>query len=619
MKPYMIKIFIIILLYGLNNGLAFQNEDSHYHADTLSIHQAQKNNYRYLGDLLSYSQGLWIRDSEMLGQWASCRIRNSHVNQVLLLVDGQPINDPWTGTHNLNLVPVEMIDRIEVFPGLNPFGKTAIGGIVNVVSRNLDSYKPFTKVVYRSGKNGFSDLDVTFGQKLSSKLEIISGVLLQKYGELIPSQTYSAQKTRAKIQYRPLSNLTFRYSVLHNKYNLDLPYTFPVPGDTLDFTTPHRKRIQYNHSFQGEWNFWKLGNRINIYHTAASQENYDKPLSLRVTIPTYQTSIQFLQNLKDQPIHLTWGLETQLMRLQIPDSTQLNETINRGFLLGVLPFTSSFKTLFQLHAHRSTDGIWRLLPAAQMNFVPFQNTELYLGYSQGIRDPSLGERFGYIDWSVMPVTHNQAEGLLYAHPFVTNPELKPETSETVDIGLQCSINPRFQLGLKSFLRTTHHLIEIDTNSSDYQYVNKGGAHFKGIEGQIHWNLWRNLDVNLSLFLQESTADDGGNLLERPNVWAHSGIYWHHTFFRGDLDVFLHLNYRFFSEYWSLIVDTLSEPYSQMNGPAHLLDIKISFIIIKRGSFTFAVDNIFDTGIHKISLFPMPGRSTRIGFSWELFD
>ena len=247
------------------------------------------------------------------------------------------------------------------------------------------------------------------------------------------------------------------------------------------------------------------------------------------------------------------------------------------------------------------------------------NSELQIGYHQGIRDPSLGERFGYVDWSMIPVTENQSEGMLLTQTLTANSSLNPETSETVDMGWRWTVNPGLKMSLQSFLRTSHNLIEIDMSTENTQYVNRTKNHFKGIEGQIYWHLMRDLDVKLGFLIQKSTADDGGNLLERPNILFHTAFFWQHSFFKDDLNVFFHLNYRFLSEYWCLNVENFPESYPQINGPAHLLDVKVSMIVIKRGSITFAIDNVLDTEIHKISLFPMPGRSTRIGFAWELFD
>ncbi|MFC1501909.1 TonB-dependent receptor plug domain-containing protein [bacterium] len=612
----------VFLFYGfmlINDGIGSPCPDSLYLAHQIKITDAQKYNYRYLGDILSHVPGLWIRDTGLPGQWSSGRIWGCYDNQLILLIDGQILNDPWTGSHDLNLIPVEMIERVEVYPTMNPFARTAIGGVVNIVSKNITSNKPYTKIVYRSGKDAFSDLDVTFGQKLSSKLDIISGVILKKYGESIPSEKYSAQKTRAKIRFRPSENLFFGYSVLHNKYDVDIPYSFPVAGDTILLTSPHRKRIQYNHLLQMDWNVWKLKNSLTIDYTTISQENYDKPLSLRKIIPVHRTGIQLKQNYSIQNMHLTWGLETKYYHLQIPDSTKYKESTTHAFLMGEFLLSPEVNTLFQIQAHRSFDNKWSILPAFQFQWSGLKHLALWAGYSQSLREPSLGERFGYLDWIRIPVTLNQIQGMEHAHPYSPNSSLQPETSQTIDAGTLWRISPQFHVKLRGYYRWIRNLIEIESGPEEWQYINGADNQFSGIEGEIEWNFWHSFQARLTLHIQKATDSNGNNLLERPNFLSNTAITWQRPLFKGDLDVFLRLNYRFISDYWNYITGNPADAYLQINGPAHLLDFKATFFISKRGGFTFAVDNILGTEIATVSNFPLPGLSTRIGFSWELFE
>jgi len=66
--------------------------------------------------------------------------RSSGQSRVLVLLDGQPINDPYLGAVNWTAVPVDEVDRVEVVRG--PFsalyGGNAMGGVVNVLTRPVD-------------------------------------------------------------------------------------------------------------------------------------------------------------------------------------------------------------------------------------------------------------------------------------------------------------------------------------------------------------------------------------------------------------------------------------------------------------------------------------------------
>lgn len=73
-------------------------------------------------------------------------------NHVLLLLDGQILNEPWDGTAYFErglAVPWEMIDHIEVVlgPGSILYGSNAMLGVVNVVTRTAHDYGTFRATI----------------------------------------------------------------------------------------------------------------------------------------------------------------------------------------------------------------------------------------------------------------------------------------------------------------------------------------------------------------------------------------------------------------------------------------------------------------------------------------
>jgi iron complex outermembrane receptor protein len=63
--------------------------------------------------------------------------RGSGQARVLVLVDGQPVNDSYTGQVNWTTMPVEEVERVEVVRGSFSalYGGNAMGGVVNVLTR----------------------------------------------------------------------------------------------------------------------------------------------------------------------------------------------------------------------------------------------------------------------------------------------------------------------------------------------------------------------------------------------------------------------------------------------------------------------------------------------------
>lgn len=75
------------------------------------------------------------------GTQADVGIRGAGFNGTLVLVDGQPANDPQSNHHSFDLdVPVAAVERIEILagPGSAVWGSGPVGGAVNIVTRGAN-------------------------------------------------------------------------------------------------------------------------------------------------------------------------------------------------------------------------------------------------------------------------------------------------------------------------------------------------------------------------------------------------------------------------------------------------------------------------------------------------
>ncbi len=106
-----------------------------------------------------------MRHSGPLGQ-KTVSIRGTHTSQVLIIVDGIPINDPQTGTADLSLVPAKNIERIEIHKGSasSRFGSGAIGGAI-IIYTKADNQNT-SRFSIKSGAYGFYDILPAITRKL---------------------------------------------------------------------------------------------------------------------------------------------------------------------------------------------------------------------------------------------------------------------------------------------------------------------------------------------------------------------------------------------------------------------------------------------------------------------
>jgi iron complex outermembrane receptor protein len=92
----------------------------------------------WLTDLLKMDPSIDVRERGVDGTQADVHIRGGSFGQTLVLINGQRVNDPQSGHHNLDLpLPVEAVDRMEVLRGSGStlYGSDAVGGAINVITR----------------------------------------------------------------------------------------------------------------------------------------------------------------------------------------------------------------------------------------------------------------------------------------------------------------------------------------------------------------------------------------------------------------------------------------------------------------------------------------------------
>lgn len=97
--------------------------------------------FRSLPEILQWVVGLDVRRRGIDGVQADIGLRGTDHNGTLLLVDGEPMNDPQSNHHAASLdVPKDAIERIEILagPSAAAFGAGAVGGVVNVVTRGAN-------------------------------------------------------------------------------------------------------------------------------------------------------------------------------------------------------------------------------------------------------------------------------------------------------------------------------------------------------------------------------------------------------------------------------------------------------------------------------------------------
>ena len=105
-----------------------------------------------LADLLSETEGVFVRRFGGAGDRAEVTIRGSTPSQVVVAIDGVRANSTLTGGLDLTRACLPLLERVEVTRGAGSaqLGSGAIGGTVNLVTRAAEA-EPDTRAVFRGG------------------------------------------------------------------------------------------------------------------------------------------------------------------------------------------------------------------------------------------------------------------------------------------------------------------------------------------------------------------------------------------------------------------------------------------------------------------------------------
>jgi outer membrane receptor for ferrienterochelin and colicin len=184
-------------------------------------------------------------------------------NRVLLLLDGRPAITPESGGALWNLVPLGAIDRVEVIKGAysSLFGSSAMGGIVNVITKTPDTiahtdvklyYGFYNRAPAYADYDKFNDfhgVDLTHSSKLHKVSYVFNLAAKSNDGhrEKTAFETYNGF---GKILYAFSPNRNMQLSAMYSDINNDTPATWL--STTHSYTVAAYRKDDTQH--RREWN-----------------------------------------------------------------------------------------------------------------------------------------------------------------------------------------------------------------------------------------------------------------------------------------------------------------------------------------------------------------------------
>ncbi len=580
-------------------------------------------------DALRLSQGLTVFSNGGPGSSASVRIRGSNADQVLVLIDGAIMNSATLGNFNFANLTTDNVERIEILRGAQSmlWGADAMGGVINITTKKGTDV-PSANAFFEYGS--FSSIREG-GQVSGQKGPIDFTAALSRWDYTGFSQVNYRRgaserdgfhnwqaSTRIGVTLPHEGRLDLNFRLLQGKVNFDNGFS---PGFDVLGATSNSQQFVYSASYQQPiTNWWNqvltVSRQTETLDTnpGTTQRNVltgavSIPFGSRSEINTLANRIEWQHNFQvGKPLLLTAGYqfrEQQGENINLgTGTTDISNRIissNAGFAQAQL---NLWDRVFATGGIRQDEynvfGSATTYRATAGYLHQETGTKVRGSYATGFRAPTINQLF---------------------FPDFGNPDLKPEKSQSMDVGLdQYLLDNRLTLSASYFWNRFRDLIVSQQSATacgigpfgpNFCAQNIGLVSAKGWEASLKYVLVRDLPWIKSLDIQaqytntltRNLSQQPGNRVPRMPVDQWSIILSYQPI--DPLQVSLEGRY-------------VGSRFEDINNqqPLRVFDVWnliANYDVTKNAQVYFRAENLFNEKYEEILNFGMPVRSIFGGF------
>jgi outer membrane receptor protein involved in Fe transport len=581
-------------------------------------------------------------------------------NRVLLLLDGRPSLTGDSKGALWSLIPVSIIERVEVVKGAfsSLYGSSAIGGVVNVITKK-PTYKPYTAININGGFYQKLNDSLKFNDKLQSftGLNVLHSDSYKKFSYLLnvdykqndgyAQQTdYNFYSGLGKFTYDLFGNRDLEFTVQYTKSESGYPHYWRVPPG--GYAQPYKTDTTYlgdkiqkeTQSFDLNYNAianskTKYSSRFYYYKLySKSVYNPNNAVSIQYGDPgkefdTYITSYNFGNisqvdyNISDKH-YLISGIDMQWNVVRSSPESILygnQQQYNIGafaqeqwniFSKNNIPVLTStlggrfdFNKFIGSFEEKQFSPKLSLLYSPQSKSVILDNTSYRFLVGSAFRSPSIAELYF-------------KKELFGGFDFVYNPNLKPEQMTSIEFGFRKQYKARFNLDVSVFYNLYDNLIQYvnisPSPNGPFQVQNVAKAQIKGFEFYIDYNSTMNLFKEKFHygFEFDYTYLDARDL--SPNRTDEFLPYKPKHLFNSSINLGIFgFNYNINGKYVSKIDEVIFFKYEEPKA-YFLLNMKLSKTIGKHVSLFVAVNNLTDQFYQELERIVAPNRNFNSGIN-----
>ncbi|MBU1629431.1 MAG: TonB-dependent receptor [Gammaproteobacteria bacterium] len=548
-------------------------------------------------ELLKNVSGVNVASYGTLGAQNSISIRSSSSSQVLILIDGRPINRPSTGEVDLSLIPVENIERIEIVKGpvSSLYGANALGGVINIITKT-------------SLEEVNAQASLSAGSFNTKSYSVVGGARVKNLGFLITGGYNSSDGARRNSDCLT-RNFSFKTDLESERYSLGflcdyLEQEKGVPGST-SWLTPKAKQkdeikgLDFNCKVA-------LTERLNL--SGKAYHNYSWNL-YKGTPNDEEKPME--NNTLGGEVQLDFDLSKRffiLGGLNLAEDSAKTQNINGKhtaqksavYIQGEIDLSDRLKATIGLRYDDHSVYKDKLNPRIAVLSKYGEKTDFRLSYGTAFRAPTMNDLYWHEDWG-------------WGMGMFGNPDLTSENSKSYEFGVEHRFSDNL-LGRVNFFRNNiEDLIEWAADDpsnpfSPWRPQNIATAYFEGLEQEMkivfddHWSLGLGY-THLEARGKKRGETEYEVLQYRPEDKGEAKLEYKNE---NGLGVGLSLEYTG-SRY------TSNKPINSVYDleAYTLLGLRVSQKM-EKGDVFLKIDNISDIQYQMRKDYPMPGQSITAG-------
>jgi outer membrane cobalamin receptor len=588
--------------------------------------------YEYVGNVLETFPGTYIRNMASAGQYNQINIRGQDWRNVAVLQDGRLMNDPASGIYNLYQYTTEYADRVELITGPRAFlyGLNSTAGAVNILTRNYNSNRPFTKLNFSMSAYGYAATDGTFSQNLSRKLNLTLGFQFQGVDGRFLNSLDEAWNGRAKVRYNVSHDLNIILSEYFTSSKTDLNGGIDVSRST------------------------ELGrNPFSIQAIVMNAESYEKVTRNDVELSVVGTFLKDSTNVTTLNFYYSnnfreyrdeenrYSPSNGIFIMSDHTSSWMGARLSQNFDTELQRFSAGMNIELRqvegsptIGRRRNTIGsAWgkeELLLGEFLTIAGYGRIDSYLDNQYGsagadatLRLGSAVSLFGGASFSHrMP---NYME-LYWTDSTVTRPqEPVAEYHRALELGAQITGADGNDLRVAYFHRTVQDPIRFVPTSGTYVFptfsvANGASIATNGMEARLRLRVWMLSIEGIGTYVTQVQGDN--TLRDLPKLSVSGGIYFWNTLLNNHLNLKTGFRGRYQSGQSGELFNPEALAYVPNTGTQIGYGSSVDFFLVAHIADAYVHliwENLLDTQYYNTPFYPVGDRVLRFGISWEFWN